>query len=156
MPFIVPDDRPRAILIGPDHGARTIFRARERYEAGFFVGLHFHHGDESFEVRSGRVRFVAGNEQRVCDPGTIIFVPAGVRHGFVAETEATVDVFSQQQMGLYVVVIDPDGTEREEEIFMEGFPSSHTPPAGEAYTPRARIRAMYATTRHLLGDVTGP
>jgi mannose-6-phosphate isomerase-like protein (cupin superfamily) len=151
MAFIHPDDRPRALLIGPADGARTIFRARERYPSGFFVGLHTHRGDESFEVRGGEVRFTVGAEQRVCGPGAIVFVPAGVRHGFVAERDAVVDVFSEQQMGLYVVVLDPDGTEREEEIFMENFPSSHTPPPGQGYTPRARIRLLYATTRHLLG-----
>ena len=151
MLIIKPDDVARGTLIGPGHGARTIFRARERFEAGFYVGLHRHHGDESFEVLSGNVRFTAGIEQQVCGPGTIVFVPAGVRHGLVAETATTVDVFSEQDMGVYVVVLEPDGAEREEEIFMEGFPSSHAPPAGQGWTPRRHIRALYATTRHLLG-----
>ena len=48
-------------------------------------------------------------------------------------------------------MLEPDGTEREEEVFMAGFPSSHAPPPGQDYTPRERIRALYATTRHLLG-----
>ena len=150
MTFIDPHDT-RSSLIGPADGARTIFRTRERFKAGFFVGLHWHKGDESFEVREGRVRFTAGAEQRVCEPGTIVYVPPGVRHGFVAETDTTIDVFSQQNMGLYVVVMEPDGVEREEEIFMQGFPSSHEPPAGTGYTSRQRIQALYATTRHLLG-----
>jgi quercetin dioxygenase-like cupin family protein len=140
MTFIDPDDR-RAVLIGPANGASAIFRAREHFEPGVFVGLHTNRGDESFEVRSGHVRFTVGAEQRVCGPDTIIFVPAGVRHGFLAETAATVDVFSEQRMGVYVVVLEPDGTERDEEVFMAGFPSSHAPPAGQGYTPRERIRA---------------
>ena len=128
MPFIDPADRQHVPLIGPADGARTIFRTRERFRAGAFVGLHTHRGEESFEVRSGALRFTVATEQRVCGPGTVIFVPAGVRHGFVAESDAVVDVFSEQRMGVYVVVRERGGGEREEEIFIEGFPSSHPPP----------------------------
>jgi mannose-6-phosphate isomerase-like protein (cupin superfamily) len=77
--FIDPDERARALLIGPADGARTIFRARERYPAGFFVGLRTHGGDESFEMREGHVRITVGAEQRVCGPGAVVFVPPGVR-----------------------------------------------------------------------------
>lgn len=96
------------------------------------------------------MRFTAGDEQRVCGPGMIVFVPAHMRHGFLVEADAEVDIFSEQDMGLYVVVQSPDGTERVEEIFMAGFPSSHAPPEGQGYTPPEQIRALYATTRHLL------
>ncbi len=102
-------------------------------------------------MRSGHVRFVADGDQRVCGPGAIVFVPAHVRHGFVVETDAVIDVFSQQRMGIYVVVLEPDGAERVEEVFMAGFPSSNDPPDGQPYTSREHIRALYATTRHLLG-----
>ena len=152
MNFINPDER-RGTLIGSADGARRIFRSRERFNAGFFVGLHTHRGDESFEVRSGHVRFTVGEEQHVCGPGMIVFVPPGVRHGFLAESAAVIDVFSEQEMGVYVIVLEPDGTEREEEIFMAGFPSSHRPPDGETYTSREHIAALYATTRHLLGPM---
>ena len=151
MAFITPDDSPRSVIFGADEGARTIFRARKRYPAGFFVGLHTHDGDESFEVREGKMRITVSDEQRVCEPGMVVIVPPGVRHGFVAETDAVVDIISEQKMGLYVVVIDPDGSERIEEIYMQNFPSSHDPPAGQDWTPREHIRAVYATTRHLLG-----
>jgi hypothetical protein len=150
MSFVDGTDPTPRMLIGPADGACAIFRERARYATGFFVGLHTHRGDESFEVREGRVRFTAGGEQRTCGPGAIVFVPAGVEHGFEIEEEALIDIFSQQDMGLYVVVIDPDGSRREEEVFMEGFPSTHTPPPGQAWTPRPHIRALYATTRHLL------
>jgi len=150
MVFIDPHDRTHAPLIGPADGAATIFRTREHLKPGAFVGLHTHRGDESFEVREGRVLFTVGAEQRACEPGAIVFVPAGVRHGFVAETAAVLDVFSEQRTGVYVIVLAPDGTERKEEIFIAGFPSSHEPPPGQEHTPRERIRALYATTRHLL------
>lgn len=156
MTFIDPAERRRAPLIGPADGARALFRSRERFRAGDVVGLHTHRGEESFEVRSGEIRFTVDGEQRLCGPGTIVFVAAGRRHGFVAESDAVLDVFSEQRMGIYVVVLDPDGTEREEEIFIEGFPSSHAPPAGEPFTTRERIRALYATSRHLLAPVVEP
>ena len=149
MTFVDGNDLSPRMLIGPADGARAIFRERAHYAKDFFVGLHTHDGDESFEVRSGRVRFTAGGERRTVGPGTIVFVPAGVEHGFVIEEDAIIDIFSQQDMGLYVTVIDPDGTRRVEEIFMEGFPSTHTPPDGR-WTAREHFRALYATTLHLL------
>jgi quercetin dioxygenase-like cupin family protein len=150
MRFVDGNDPTPRMLIGPADGARTLFRERARWAAGFFVGLHTHQGDESFEVREGRVRFAAGDERRTCEPGTLVFVPAGVEHGLLLETDAVIDIFSQQDMGLYVVVCEPDGSRRTEEVFMEGFPSTHAPPAGQGWTPAAQIRALYETTRHLL------
>jgi uncharacterized RmlC-like cupin family protein len=129
--FIDPDERPRGLLIGAADGARTIFRSRQRFGPGAFVGLHTHRGDESFEVRSGEVRMTVGAEQRVCGPGTIIFVPAGVRHGFLVESAVVLDVFSEQHMGVYVLYVAPNGTESEEEIFIAGFPSSNEPLPGQ-------------------------
>jgi hypothetical protein len=150
MTFIDPSDRP-GTLIGPANGARTIFRARQHFPRGFFVGLHYHHGDESFEVRSGHVRFVADGDQRVCGPGAIVFVPAPRASRLRRRDRRVIDVFSQQRMGICVVVLEPDGTERVEEVFMAGFPSSNDPPDGQPYTSREHIRVLYATTRHLLG-----
>jgi len=138
------------LLIGPEHGARRIFRERAWYPAGFFVGLHTHDGDESFEVKQGTVRFALDGDHREGSAGDIVFVPPGVEHGFVCLTETTIDIYSEQDMGIYVIVLAPDGTRRVEEIYMQGFPSSHTPPAGASWTPRETIRALYATTRHLL------
>jgi mannose-6-phosphate isomerase-like protein (cupin superfamily) len=130
--------------------AADLFRERARYAAGFFVGLHTHEGDESFELREGRMRFAVGDEWRTGALGDIVFVPAGVEHGFVCETDVVIDIFSQQDMGLYVIVVEPDGSRRTEEVFMQGFPSTHAAPAGQGWTPRAHIRALYATTRELL------
>jgi hypothetical protein len=152
MPFIDPAERPVGVLIGPAEGARVLFRARERHAAGFFVGLHRHEGDETFEVRAGAVRFTVGREQRACGPGMLAVAPAGVRHGFVVLEDCVLDVVSQQDMGLVVVERLADGSEREVEVFMEGFPSSHRPPPGEPWTPGARIRELYASTRGSLGD----
>lgn len=79
-----------------------------------------------------------------------------MRHGFLAETAVVLDVFSEQRMGVYVVVVEPNGTESEEEVFIAGFPSSHEPPPGQPYTPRERIRTLFASTRHLLGPPDAP
>jgi hypothetical protein len=38
------------------------------------------------------------------------------------------DIFSEQRMGVYVIVLALGGARRVEEVFMEGFPSSHAPP----------------------------
>ncbi len=150
MAFIDGTQQATSLLIGPAEGARTLFRERARYSAGFFVGLHTHRGDESFEVMSGEVRFYVAGERKTCRAGEIVFVPANVEHGFLALTDATIEIFSEQKMGLYVVVLGADGSRKIEEIYMEGFPSSHEPPTGVSYTPRETIRGYYSTTRHLL------
>jgi hypothetical protein len=82
--------------------------------------------------------FIVGDERRVCRPGEIVFVPAGVEHGFVAETETVLDIFSEQRMGLYVIVLEPGGARRVEEVFIEGFPSSR---------PRLMIEVRFAESR---------
>ena len=150
MAFIDGNDPDVSVLIGPQSGAERLFRLRAKFNAGFFVGLHTHRGDESFEVLRGEVRFSVGGERRVCRPGMVVFVPRAVEHGFVALTDITLQVFSEQCMGLYVVVLEPDSTRRIEEIYIEGFPSSHEPPSGMSYTPPETIRRLYGTTWHLL------
>ena len=150
MAFIDPASSGDGVLIGPAQGAHTLFRSRESYPAGFFVGLHTHEGDESFQVVRGEVRFTVGGERKICRAGEIVFAPPGVEHGLLALTDATVDIISQQRMGLFVIVLEPDGRRRVEEIFIAGFFSSREPPPGEDHTPPERIRALYGTTRHLL------
>ena len=150
MAFIDTNTLDKGLIIGPESGAGRIFRERARYAAGFFVGLHTHRGDESFEVREGRVRFTAGSEQRECGPGEVVFVPPGVEHGFLVLEDACLDIFSEQRMGIYVTVLGADGGRSVEEVFLPGFPSSHEVPEGYPYDPRTRARELYATTKHLL------
>ncbi|WP_224996179.1 cupin domain-containing protein [Cesiribacter sp. SM1] len=137
-------------IIGPEHGASKIFRERERHKSGFFVGLHSHQGDESFEVLEGKIRFTAAGEQKECGPGYVVFIPAGVEHGFYVVEDACLDVFSEQKMGLFIKVMDGDGSFRTEEVYVENFPSSRNPPPGQTYTSREHVRKLYQTTRHLL------
>lgn len=150
MAFIDASSIPTGLLIGPQHGAGRIFRDRLRVAAGFFVGLHTHQGDESFQVVHGIVRFTAGTERKECGPGEIIFIPAGVEHGFLVLEDACLEVFSEQKMGIFATVIEPDGTRRVEEVFIPGFPSSRAVPEGYPHEPREHARSLYATTRHLL------
>ena len=49
MAFIDGTDPAPRMLIGPADGARALFRERARYATDFFVGLHTHEGDESFD-----------------------------------------------------------------------------------------------------------
>lgn len=137
-------------IFGPAQGANVIFRDRERHKAGFFVGLHIHQGDESFEVLEGKIRFTVNGVQKVCNPGAILFIPAGVEHGFLVLEDACLDVISQQKMGLIVKILAPDGTETFREVYLQDFPSSRVPPADKDYDTRQEVRHLYKTTQHLL------
>jgi quercetin dioxygenase-like cupin family protein len=50
--------------------------------------LHTHaHEDEAFYVLDGRLTFRAGQQTLRAEPGAFVFLPRGVSHGFMFETE---------------------------------------------------------------------
>lgn len=56
-------------------------------------GAHRHHDtEETFLVRSGRLRFLLGEELIELGPGDFVRVPPGTRHGFANLSGAPVDL----------------------------------------------------------------
>jgi quercetin dioxygenase-like cupin family protein len=50
---------------------------------GFAPIPHVHQGeDETFYTLAGRFEFRIGDDRVVADPGTLVFVPRGILHGF--------------------------------------------------------------------------
>lgn len=43
---------------------------------------HSHNWDESFYVLKGKVEFTCEGKSEMCEPGTVVHVPAGTVHGF--------------------------------------------------------------------------
>src|SRR5215212_7788688 len=113
MPFIDPNDPSRgATLIGEQDGTATLYLVRLTVSAGYYAGLHYHHGDEATRVVSGEIRCRIGDETRVCGPGTIVVFPPDVEHGFVALSDCVLETFGQRKIGSYTIVVEPDGTRR--------------------------------------------
>ena len=43
---------------------------------------HSHNWDESFYVLKGKIEFTCAGKSEMCEPGTVVHVPAGTVHGF--------------------------------------------------------------------------
>lgn len=142
--------RTRRWLVGPEHGAEHFLIHRQSYPTGVRVGLHVHDGEEAHLVERGEVRFAVDGERRVFHAGEIAFAPIGSEHGFVTLTEATLVTIREQRLGSRAIIIDPDGTHREVEIYRNGPPWSKQPPDGEETTPDDVVESYYRTTEHLL------
>jgi quercetin dioxygenase-like cupin family protein len=142
--------RTRRWLVGPETGAEHFLIDRRDYPSGVRVGLHRHDGEEAHLVERGEVRFAVDGERRVFHSGEVAFAPIGSEHGFVTLTEATIVTIREQRLGSWAVVLEPDGSRREVEIFRNGPPWSKQPPEGEGPTPDTAVESYYRTTEHLL------
>ncbi len=118
-----PDDyRPDsklAIVIDPSDSAGkyvkglTVFK--EKIAAGDQIPLHQHTVEEVLFVDKGEVEVQLDQERRVISPGTIVFIPAGVAHGFknVGEQVARIHaVFPESEISIRYLERNPaPGTE---------------------------------------------
>lgn len=68
------------------NGSFGLFEIRARQ--GGEPPLHTHtHEDEAFYVLDGRLTFRSGAQTFAAEPGSLIFLPRGVPHGFVFESD---------------------------------------------------------------------
>jgi quercetin dioxygenase-like cupin family protein len=72
--------RPLIERLLPDQGCIEV----QRDVAGKEHAWHKHDTDETLVILEGRVRFYWDQGERICSPGTVISLPAGMLHGSVA------------------------------------------------------------------------
>ena len=106
--------------------------------------LHLHHReDEAYFVLEGTLTVYLGDQQYRAGPGSFVYLPRGIRHGFAVEG----------QSARWLVLLTPAGLEG---YFTElGEPASALelpPPAGGPPDVQAMIQAL---TRYGV-DVVGP
>lgn len=85
-----PDDyRPDselAIVIDPARDSQEFAREltvfKERVAPGDRIPLHVHGIEEVLFLDEGRVEVTLGDERREISPGAVVFIPAGMPHGF--------------------------------------------------------------------------
>lgn len=118
-----PDDyRPDselAIIVDPSDSAEnyvqglTVFK--EKIAPGNKIPLHQHTIEEVLFVDEGEIKVTVGKEQRIVIPGTIVFIPAKIQHGFqnVGKTVAKVHaVFPAREISIRYLERNPaPGTE---------------------------------------------
>lgn len=88
--FDDPDDyRPNselAIVIDPDRPTGGVVREltvfHERIGPGDRIPLHQHTIEEVFFLDSGTIEVTLGEGRETIEPGAVVFIPAGVAHGF--------------------------------------------------------------------------
>lgn len=68
---------------GKTHGSEISFFAID-FEPGYGPGLHRHPYSETWLIRSGTARFVAGDKEIDAGPGDVLVAEANVPHKFTA------------------------------------------------------------------------
>ena len=64
-------------------------------QAGAHAAAHTHPHEQMFWVISGRMEFRLGTERRMCNPGALGVIPAGVEHeAWFPEDTDVIDVFA--------------------------------------------------------------
>jgi len=72
--------RPLIEQLLPDQGSIEV----QRDVAGKEHAWHSHDTDETLVIIDGKVRFYWDQGEKICEPGTVISLPAGMMHGSVA------------------------------------------------------------------------
>lgn len=99
-PFEDGDDHGRVLIFGRETDGRYslmefVVAARPQRAEGVApdFGPHLHRGiEETFLVRSGRLRFLMGDKVIDLAAGDVARVPPGVRHGFANLSDAAVEL----------------------------------------------------------------
>lgn len=74
--MVIDPDRPDGEFVG----GLTVFY--ERIGPGDKIPLHQHTVEEVFFLDSGTIEVTLGERRETIEPGAVVFVPAGVAHGF--------------------------------------------------------------------------
>ena len=75
--------------------------------------------------------------------GEVVIVPPGDAHAYVALEDAELEINGEIGAGEFFRVTGPDGSVREEEVFVRGHPWSRTPPDDRQYTTQDELFARY-------------
>lgn len=86
---------------GADHGTDISFFSVDN-DPGQGPRLHVHPYPETWIVKSGRARIVAGEESFEVGPGDIAVVPAGVKHKFTNIGDERLVIFCVHAAGTMV------------------------------------------------------
>lgn len=75
------------IKLSAEQTGGTFALLEDRLPAGRATPYHLHHNeDETFYVLEGRMAFFSGSDKFQGGPGTTVFLPRGIPHGFRADT----------------------------------------------------------------------
>lgn len=81
-------------------------------------------------------------------------LPPGVEHGFIALADSVLETFGPRKVGSYTIVLEPDGTRRVVESFMQGVPGTATRRPGR-HTPRWRSKSSSSAPPCISSDQFG-
>ena len=83
-----------------------------------------------------------GGEQRLCTPGQLVVVPAGVLHGFHVQTETVLEVVAEYDIGTLYPVRSAFGEVELIEVHRPDMPWGRPPPDGQNWTSDEHLRQI--------------
>ena len=79
------------IKLSGEQTGGTFALLEDRLPAGRASPYHLHHNeDETFYLLEGKMTFFSGSDKFQGEPGTTVFLPRGIPHGFRADTPGCV------------------------------------------------------------------
>jgi hypothetical protein len=142
------ENRAASTLRGLDSGDNHVFSLHFEWTGPLRTSLHRHRGWELVLVRGGRLLSICDSRRGTTEPGGFLELPAGRAHAIWSEGPCLLDVIGQADLGLWMLVPDPDGRIRDVPIYdLEG-PWRLASPAGTPLTSpdeAARLRELSQT-----------
>jgi len=130
------------VVAGREHGLSRVMWVVGRLPAGDVGPVHAHEGDEVLRVVSGEVVIRCGDEQRLCTPGQLVVVPAGVLHGFHVQTETVLEVVAEYDIGTLYPVRSATGGVELVEVHRPDMPWGRPPPDGQNWTSDEHLQQI--------------
>ena len=78
---------PRATLLGAEHGSESLWVGHLEIGPGATVTTHIHPDtEEAMVIVEGELEAILGDEVVTLGPGDTVLAPAGIKHGFVNQS----------------------------------------------------------------------
>jgi quercetin dioxygenase-like cupin family protein len=129
------------VVAGRSDGLSRLMFVVGHLPAGDHGPMHLHRGAEILRVVSGAILIRVGEQRKVCTDGDVAIVPPDTLHGFRADSDTTLEVIAEYDIGTLFPVRDGHGGRRLVEVFRPDMPWGRQPDDGR-WTSDAEMQAI--------------